>query len=71
MGGWFAYKSDGNTAWTIVSDRRLKDRIVPLGGPEEILALAGALYYKDNATFGLVSEDEHIGVIAQEVQKKF
>ncbi len=68
-----AYKTTGSNTWTIPSDRRLKERIVPYDrGLEEILGLRPVrFHYKENPALGLSSKSENIGVIAQEVQEEF
>lgn len=65
-----AYKSDGSSSWSLTSDARLKERIVDYDrGLEEILELRPVrFHYKENATLGLKGQDEHIGILAQEVQ---
>ena len=67
-----AAKTDG-ASWTVISDARLKNLE---GNYDKGLAEIAALqpvkfFYKAGNTFGLPSDQEQIGFVAQEVQKVF
>ena len=67
------YKSDGNTAWGVASDQRLKKITGKYKrGLNDILKLKTYYYrYKDNDQKGLSSKNEVVGIMAQDVQPVF
>lgn len=66
-----AYKTSGGTTWSIPSDRRVKKDIRDYEhGLDEILQLRPVrFHYRDDASRGLSSANEEVGVIAQEVRE--
>jgi hypothetical protein len=67
-----AAKPTSNT-WTIASDARIKNVVGGYTkGLTELLGIDPIVYtYKKNNALGIVDPGEHIGIIAQEVQKVF
>lgn len=67
-----AAKPSTNT-WTIASDARIKNVVSNYNkGLTEILQVNPIIYtYKENNALGINDPGEHIGIIAQEVQKVF
>ncbi|MGL5830933.1 MAG: tail fiber domain-containing protein [Candidatus Altimarinota bacterium] len=62
-----------NTAWTTWSDGRLKDVQKTFDkGLAEILKIDPIIYkYKKDNTLGIKDDEDHVGIIAQEIQKVF
>jgi len=62
-----------NIVWTNPSDSRLKNVVGPYNrGLADILQVNPILYtYKENNALGIVDPGEHVGLIAQDVQKIF
>jgi hypothetical protein len=65
--------NQGYLTWGTFSDERLKQDIRPLElGLKELMQVQTVRYrYRDGALPGMTSTDEHMGVIAQQVQKVF
>lgn len=59
----------GSNAWTIASDERLKEDIHPFKDGLEILKKINPVYYKYNGKAKTPTDEYHIGIIAQEMQK--
>ena len=66
-----AYKTHGGSSWNVVSDNRLKNIQGPFEyGLDEICSLNPVRFnYKENNIFSLPSDQPHVGIVAQEVQK--
>ena len=56
-------------SWTGYSDKRLKKEITPFKDGLDVLMKIDPVTYKFNGIGGLSSEETHVGVIAQEIQK--
>ena len=65
-----AFKSEGGTAWAVLSDERLKQDIRAFKpGLNEVLRLRPVRFrYREGIKRGLTSTHEEVGFIAQEVQ---
>jgi hypothetical protein len=65
--------SVGQTLWDSISDQRLKQNVRPLdAGLKEVLQVQTVRYrYRDGMLPGLTSNEEHTGVLAQQVQEAF
>jgi hypothetical protein len=85
VGGGYVYVDDGfrvnstvtqkltNTAWTTWSDGRLKDIQKTFDkGLAEIMKIDPIIYkYKKDNGLGIKDDGDHVGIIAQEIQKVF
>jgi trimeric autotransporter adhesin len=59
----------GSSAWTVASDRRLKTGISEFADGIELLNKIRPVKYHYNGKAGMPTEQEYIGVIAQEVEE--
>ncbi|WP_176955899.1 tail fiber domain-containing protein [Catalinimonas alkaloidigena] len=59
----------GSNVWTVASDRRLKEDIRPFEDGLRIIQQIHPVRYRYNGKAGLSTEEEYIGIIAQEVQE--
>ncbi len=64
-----AFKSDGGDLWNVLSDKRLKRNIKQYEGGLDIIKKLNPVTYEYNGKAGTKAGQEHIGVIAQELQE--
>lgn len=66
-----AFKNDGSTAWTTFSDGRLKKDVHPFtDGLKQVMQIE-PVFFKYNGKAGIVStsEEDQVGIIAQDMQR--
>ena len=67
--GGAAAKTDGNAMWTLASDARLKEQIIPYKeGLAELLKINPVKYHYTKAS-GFNNVNENIGILAQELKE--
>lgn len=66
-----AGKNDGQSLWTLISDRRLKKDIKPFEDGLDLLMKVQPVKFKYNGKLGTNPETEQVGVIGQDIGKIF
>ncbi len=59
----------GGGSWVALSDKRLKEKVNTFEDGLEVLKQIKPVFYHYNKTSGLDTEQEHVGVIAQDLKK--
>jgi len=64
-----AFKSEGGDLWNVLSDKRLKRNVKKYDGGLDVIKQLNPVTYEYNGKAGTKTGKEHIGVIAQELQR--
>ncbi len=64
-----AFKSDGGDLWNVLSDKRLKRNIKKYDGGLDVIKKLNPVTYEYNGKAGTRTGQQHIGVVAQDLQK--
>nr|WP_321236375.1 tail fiber domain-containing protein [uncultured Psychroserpens sp.] len=64
-----AFKSEGGTTWNPICDKRLKKNIKPFKEGLEAILKINPVRFKYNGKAGMPTENEHIGLVAQDLGK--
>ncbi len=72
-GNFYAYTSNtykySNSSWQIMSDRRVKKDIKPFKKGLSAIRRINPVHYHYNGACGTPTEDDNVGIIAQEIKK--